>query len=149
MKEDREACIYERRGSLFVVTCLQTEVGLWLEQGACTMLPSSVEPAIIGQAARDALSRSGKIIPHPTEWKSVDEDNPILELAGIKRWSAFRKGARALGVSLYDDRIELIPSENEGSQGFGHLTDDSLRLAPDASTEELGTAINEALRRCK
>lgn len=149
MKEDREVCIYERRGSLFVRTCLQTEVGLWLEQGPCKMLPSSAEPTVIGEAARDALARSGKTIPHPTEWKSVDEDNPILELAGIKRWSTFRKGARALGVSLYDDRIELIPSENEGSEGFGPLTDDALRLAPDASAEELGTAINEALRRCK
>lgn len=149
MKENREACVYERRGSLFIRWSSQTEVGLWIEEGPCTMIPSNSKSEEVGQAARDALARSGKIIPHPTEWKSVDEDNPILELAGIKQWSTFRRGARVVGIALYDGKLELTPTENEGSEGFSDLNDDALCLSPDASTAELGAAIYDTLKRCK
>lgn len=149
MKENREVCVYERGGSLFIRWFSQTEAGLWTAEGPCTMLPSSSEPAEIGQAARGALAHSGKIIPHPTEWKSVDKDNPILELTGIKRWSTFRRGARAVCVSLREGKLEVMPTENEGSQGFDYLVEDAICLSPEASAEVLGTAINEALGRCK
>ena len=64
MTDEKEACIYERRGQLFIRTCLQTQVGLWMEDGPCVMLDASSEPVNIGLAARDALARSGRIIPH-------------------------------------------------------------------------------------
>lgn len=149
MKENREASIYERRGALFIRGSAKTDTGLWIEKGPCTTLPSSAAPSELGQAARDALDRSGEIIPHPTVWKSVDEDNPILEQAGIRRWSTFRKGARVVGLSLYDGKLALTPSENEGSEGFAHLDDDALYLPPDADPAELGAAIKQALKRCK
>ena len=149
MKVYRHATIYERRGSLYIRSSSQTDVGLWLEQGPCILLSADSAPDAIGEATRSALADSGSIIPHPTEWTSVDLDNPILEMAGIRRWSAFRRGSLSVGVWQGDGKLEITPSVNEGSQGFAHLDDDTLHLPADASADALGTAINKALKCCK
>lgn len=150
MKESRHATVYKRRDSLFIRSSSQTDVGLWLEQGPCTRVSySSSSAAEVGRATWDALARSGSIIPHPTVWKSVDVDNPILEAAGIKRWSIFLRGALNVGVWLEDNQLEVTPTVNEGKEGFAHLDDDAVYLRADASVEELATAISEALKRCK
>ena len=94
------------------------------------------------------LSRSGRIIPHPTEWTSVDEDNAILEAAGIKRWNTFRKGASYLSVSLREE-LSLTPTVNEGGQGFAHLPDQAIRLPVNATALEIGEAVQRALGRCR
>ena len=143
----KSAGIYERRGFLYVTSSLRTEDGLWIQDGPCTKLDANTLPAEIGDAVLEALSRSGRIIPHPTEWTSVDQDNAILEAAGIKRWSTFRKHARYLSTSLLDE-FTLTPTKNEGSEGFTHLPDDAIRLRGTADRNELGDAIQRALLRC-
>lgn len=146
MKKQR-AGLYERRGSVFIVPALQTEDGLWIEQGPCTKLPSQSHPADIGRAVLEALSHSGRIIPHPTEWKSVDEDNPILQAAGIKRWRTFQKGARTVDIGLYGERLMLTPTRGEGPKGFAHLSDDVV-LPATSTAIEVGDAIKRALTLC-
>ena len=146
MKKQR-AGLYERCGSVFIVPALQTNDGLWIEQGPCTKLPSQSLPNEIGRAVLDALSHSGEIIPHPTEWKSPDEDNPILQAAGIKRWSTFQKGARTVDIGLYGEQLMLTPTRSEGTEGFAHL-DHDVTLPATATATEVGEAVQQALARC-
>lgn len=144
----KSAGIYERKGSLYITSSLRTEDGLWIQDGPCTKLDSTATTVAIGDAVLEALSRSGRIIPHPTEWKSVDEDNAILETAGIKRWSTFRKRSRYLSVALLDE-LTLTPTANEGSQGFAHLPNDTLCLAAASTAHEIGEAVQRALLLCR
>ena len=142
------ASLYERRGVLFLVPALQTEDGLWIEQGPCATLASESHPAAIGQAVLETLSHSGEIIPHPTDWTSVDEDSPVLQAAGIKRWNSFQKGARSMDIGLYGEKLTLTPTRNVGSEGFDHLSDDVL-LPATATATEVGQAVNQALTLCE
>lgn len=144
----KRAGIYARRGFLYVRTKLLTEDGLWLEDGPCRKLAEDSRADEIGDAVLEALARSGTIIPHPTEWKNVDEDNPILQASSIKRWSTFRKGARTLGIGLEAGELTLSPTRNEREDGFVYL-DSELRLPATASSAEIGETVNEALSLCK
>ena len=144
----RVASLYERRDILFLVPALQTEDGLWIEQGPCTTLPSESDPTEIGRAVLETLSHSGEIIPHPTEWMSVDEDSPVLQAAGIKRWNSFQKGARSIDIGLYGEKLTLTPTKNVGSEGFDHLSDDVL-LPGTATATEVGQAVKQTLRLCE
>ena len=144
----KTAGIYKRKDALYIRASVRTEDDLWLEDGPCTRLDVTASPSEIGDALLEALSRSGRVVPHPTEWKSVDEDNPILQAAGIKRWSTFRKGSWCLSISLREE-LSLIPTVNEGSDGFGHLPDDAVRLPTTATALEVGEAVQQALSRCR
>ena len=140
--------MYVRRGSIYLTAKLQTEAGLWLQDGPCTRLPSDTSDDSLGRAVLERLAHSGQIIPHPTEWGSPDEDNSILEAANIKRWNTFRKGARYVAIGLYGDEFILSPTENEGKDGFGYLPDE-LRLPATISPAELGQAVKRVLAMCK
>lgn len=144
----KTAGIYQRKDALYIRASVRTEDFLWIEDGPCTKLDETVPPSEVGDALLEALSRSGRVVPHPTEWKSGDEDNPILQAAGIKRWSTFRKGSRCLSISLREE-LSLIPTVNEGSQGFGHLPDDAVHLPTTATALEVGEAVQQALSRCR
>lgn len=146
MKKQR-AGLYERRDSVFIIPALQTDDGLWIEQGPCAKLPSQSLPDVIGRAVLDALTHSGEIIPHPTEWKSPDEDNPILQAAGIKRWSTFQKGARTVDIGLYGEQLMLTPTRSEGADGFAHLDTDVI-LPATSTAAEVGEAVKQALTQC-
>lgn len=142
------ASLYERRGVIFIVPALQTEDGLWIEQRPCTKLSSNSHLVEIGHAVLEALSLSGEIIPHPTEWKSADEDNPVLEAAGMKRWNSFRKQAKTIDIGLYGEQLMFTPTRSEGRAGFAHLSDDVL-LPATATAIEIGEAVNQALTLCE
>ena len=144
----KTAGIYKRKDALYIRASVRTEDDLWLEDGPCTKLATTAPAPEVGEAVLEALSRSGRVVPHPTEWKSVDEDNPILEAAGIKRWNTFRKGASCLSIALRKD-LSLTPTVNEGGQGFAHLPDQAIRLPATATALEVGEAVQRALGRCR
>lgn len=144
----KRAGIYARRGYLYIRAKLQTDVGIWLERGPCSRLASGSPVDEIGTAVLNALSRSGTIIPHPTEWKSYDLDNPILQEAGIKRWSTFRKKAFCVAVGVEQGEMIVSSTTNEGSEGFAYLDNDIL-LPATSTVAEVGEAINSALKRCQ
>ena len=144
----KSASIYERKGSIYITASLRTEDGLWIEDGPCTKLDLTETSMDIGDALLEALSRSGRVIPHPTEWKSVDEDNPILDAAGIKRWRTFRRGTRCLSIALLEE-LTLTPTAAEGSQGYAHLPDEMIRLPVSATANDVGNAVRRALSLCR
>ena len=143
----KSAGIYERKGSLYLIASLRTDSGLWIKSGPCTVLETTVSAQVLGEAVMETLTRSGAIIPHPTVWKSVDDDNPVLQAAGVKSWKTFRKRARYLSIALYDEFM-LTPTANEGNQGFTHQPDAMLRLPPSATASEIGAAVKQAFSSC-
>lgn len=142
------ASLYERRDVLFLVPALQTEDGLWIEQGPCTTLPSASDPTAIGNAVLETLAHSGEIIPHPTEWKNVDADSPVLQAAGIKRWKSFQRGAHSIDIGLHDEKLTLTPTKNVGSEGFDHMSAD-VQLPGTATATEVGQAVKQTLTLCE
>lgn len=143
----KSAGIYERKGSLYLIASLQTDSGLWIKSGPCTVLETATSAAVLGEAILEALGRSGAIIPHPSDWKSVVDDSPVLQAAGVKSWRTFRKRARYLSIALYDEFM-LTPTANQGSQGFAHQPDAMLSLPPSATADELGEAVKRAFASC-
>ncbi len=99
----------------------------------------------LGTAVLRALTRSAIGIPHPapSEWSSITR--PLLDVAGVKSWSAFSKGTRSVAVELGEDELNVVPTRNLGARdGFEALSGLAVRArvtSPAAVGEQVRTAL--------
>jgi hypothetical protein len=120
-----------------------TTAGLWI--ASPPFLSSDDEVLSMGECLAQSLNASVEGVPHPTEWDGVFR--PILELARVKSWNVFAKGAFLVGIEAESDEITLTPHRNLGAKdGFESIPEKNMTLSAKASAQELGDALSEVIK---
>lgn len=141
----RSAKVYRRNGVWIFHTDCKTTAGVWV--AAAPFLRSDGDPAELGECLVQVLNSSVEGIPHPTQWSNLF--NPVLELAGVKSWNAFVKGAMLVGIESDTNDITLTPHRTlSPKEGFEPIHDCSVSLLADAAASKLGTALSEVFGHC-
>ena len=140
--------IYERKDIFYIRAASQTTAGVWIDDGDCYTISIDSEYEDIGKYVYIALNNSRANIPHPTDWKGINE--PLLKTAKVKSWSTFGKTAKCVIVGV-DKDIQLTPTKNKSSlrQGFVGSGDDIISIPLDVTNAELGKTVKEAWLCCE
>jgi hypothetical protein len=108
-------------------------------------------PDALGNAVFEALSGSVENILHPPLAELEDRFKPVLELAGVKTWAAFARGASSVAIEedISNEWLIIEPWSNAGPKmGFVPMPGVSVRVRMDAPSEEIGEAIHKAMLLC-
>ena len=139
----KRATVYFRKKMYLVSPSSKTTDGVWLLVEPCIAVPEASSNEELERAIRVSLDRSRTDIPHPRIWERRRE--PLLELAGVKSWSTFSKGASCLDVEDEGYRIVLVPTKNLGSTK-GFVDDLSRQIILDGyRSDVLGAAVRQLM----
>ncbi len=134
----QSAAAYRRSGRWYFHSESKTTDGVWI--ASQPFLSSDQESINVGDCAKQALAMSTEGVGHPTEWSGLF--TPMLDLAGVKSWSTFSRGAELVGIEMEGNLIKLIPHRNLGpKEGFEPVVSDAIDLPSEASCEDIGNAI--------
>lgn len=137
----KRASVYRRRKQFLIHSSSQTEDGVWVACPPFLSVPESGGDPELEHAIRDALRRSESNVPRVREWSRVIK--PLLDLAGVKSWSALVKGATLVEVIDDGAQIVIIPMTSLGADD-GFQEDITRRTSIDAGTA-LGQPVRELL----
>lgn len=142
----RGAALYHRRDYWLVGPLTQVHGGPFVSVDPFLKLPDTISFGHLAEELRTALSRS-RTMPYINLRDTPLPPSPILQAAGVKSESTFRRGARHVGVLADGESIILSPSENKGGRGFWFL--DSIHVPDTAASAALGEAIEQAFAACR
>ncbi len=96
----------------------------------------------------ETLNASEEGVPHPTNWSGLLA--PLLEIAGVKAWSTFTKGAKSLDLEAEGGRLKVVPTRNLGPrEGFEALPEQTVELPLLSPPDKIGESLDEAMARCR
>ena len=136
----RAAMLYARRGQAFVNAESQTVDGFWVGSGPC-LVEDLDAPDRISERVLEALAASRLGVPTPSPSEALDTE--LLQQAGVKSFSAFMNGARAVRITASEQGITVTPMRNGGSRR-GFLFKQSEAVFAQAG-DELASALVAAL----
>jgi hypothetical protein len=141
----QSAVAYRRKRKWYFHSEIKTTDGVWV--ATHPFLSSEQESLDVGDRAKQALAKSTEGVSHPIDWSGLF--TPMLDLAGVKSWSSFSRGAELVGIEMEGNSIKLIPHRNLGpNEGFEPIVGDAIHLPSDASCEDIGNAIIALATRC-
>lgn len=142
----RSVTVYKRANGWFLNPDARTVTGLWQSVPPFLMCALDSRPFELGNAVTRLLEESKQEMPHPAE---IVAPKPLLELAGVRSWSAFAKGASHVGVSADGDWITFDPSRNAGPRtGFLYGIPSTLKIPANSTPEEIGESLIKTLAFC-
>jgi hypothetical protein len=146
----QSAAIYQLKDRMLIHPWQRTTMGLGIASEPYVSLPLDADANALGDAVLNALSLSGRTVPHPTAWKGLGAAR--LKAAGVKSEKAFQLGARSLTAEREAQGFRIEPSRNGGTKGdakgFAPLPELGMSLPPTSNAEALGAAIRACLERC-
>jgi hypothetical protein len=99
----------------------------------------------VGTAVAAALNASGSGVDNPPPTGPLPIQ-PLLEVAGVKSWATFVRGAQMVVVRLDDVEVFVEPNENRGGrEGFVVRPDMEVFSAPVGDAEQVGKAVLDGL----
>jgi hypothetical protein len=144
----KSAAVFSRNGVLYFHSQSRTTAGVWIATSPFLRIEPDGSPARKGEAAVEALRASQDGVPHPTNWNGLL--TPLLELAGVKSWSTFMKGAKSLGLEVEGDGLKMVPTRNLGpKEGFEAVPEQTVEIPFSSSPDQVGMALDEAMARCQ
>lgn len=140
-----KAQVFLRRGTVFVTSNYQTDSGFWVEQEPYLVV-SEADTSRLSAYVLEALDASRLGVPNPDDPNSLGSSR-LPELAGVRNYSTFMKGAVAVDVSRSEQgSVRVVPMRNGGSRkGFQFLRDLAIEVGP-ASKLKLSPALEKALK---
>lgn len=137
---------YLRGGKIFIQAYSQTRVGVWISSGPVYVTSGDASHAEIGEKILAALANSIVGVMHPSqnEWKFVR--SPMLTAAGVKSWSSFAKGSKAVGFEYAGEMVVFTPSSNYENDGGESLPEMAIQRSK--GCDELGAALSQAFAAC-
>jgi hypothetical protein len=125
-------------------------MGLSIASEPYFSMPLDADAKALGDSVLNALSVSGRTVPHPTSWKGLSTAR--LNAAGVKSEWAFQLGTRSLSAEREAQKLRIEPSRNGGTKrdakGFEPLPELSISLPLNSSAETIGAAIRACFERC-
>jgi hypothetical protein len=111
-------------------------------------LPIDASVGIIGDTVLKVLHGSQESIPQPTKWN--DEFWEMLDLAGVKTWATFQKGASCIGFESDRGWLTMRPFANKGARdGYTPLQEKNFCIPCDSTPEAIGNAVQKAVSLCE
>jgi hypothetical protein len=105
-------------------------------------VPTPTTPHALATTVLHALARPGGTVPTPAP--SENPEKPLLELAGVRSYTTFARGAKAVTVSQEESGIAVVPMHNgDRHTGFTKLYDRARTASPDP--DSLGVTLMTAL----
>lgn len=147
----KRATIYRRANGWFLHATSKTIDGLGVATPPEISLGVDASCDALGSAVVEALNGSRSAIPRPTVTELECGFKSMLELAGVKTWTAFARRACSVSVQADDDSewLTIEPWENAGPKnGFVPMPRVTERVRADAPVTEIGEAIQTAIRLC-
>jgi hypothetical protein len=136
---NRRISIYRRDGVYLFCPSSKTTAGVWLDHEPGFGLSVSVSPEILGHTLLSALSSSGPVIPHPTDWKT--QKLPLLQFTGAKGWRGFVSAVISFTSVEMSDMKFTIDSWQQDGQAFLPSGNPPVELPLSASADELARAV--------
>jgi hypothetical protein len=145
---EQTAAIFQTSKRLVVYPMARTTTGLWVASEPYVGLPMEVDPQTLGQKVLAALDASQAGVPHPTDWKAMDE--PFLRAAEEKSRARAAHGSRALTLTRSSGEIRFYPTKRADRRGaFLPAEDREFSVPADASPPDLGRQVARALALCE
>jgi hypothetical protein len=142
----RSAAAFKRNDGWYFHSNSQTTMGLWIANAPFIKRALDEGDSVLGQTILEMLQASQLLVPHPAKW---DASYGILDLAGVKSWAAFMRGASYVGVRGEDEWLMLEPSTNAGAKkGFVPISGVSLQIPADSRSDRIGETLKEAIALC-
>ncbi len=140
--------VYERDDKWYVGPLSRATTGLWIATPPLIQLHKRDSRQCKGQAAIEALNASQHGVPVPAD--NEDLVGPLLALAGVKSWAAFMSKAKYIGLELENDQVTVMPHRKlpRPKGALEGMPEKAIVLPADASAEEIGAALEEAMSRC-
>jgi hypothetical protein len=145
-----KAAAYRRNDGTYFHSSSLTESGFWVSTAPFLKVKLGSPLAALGETAITVLGASRESIPdlRRDEWSHVFD--PMLELAGVTSWEAFKRTAVDLSLESKGGRIRVIPGRDLGpDEGFEQIPEKAVELSAGATPEDVGAAIEEAVARCE
>jgi hypothetical protein len=143
------AQVYQRDESWYFGSQSKATTGLWIATPPLVEMSRHDSRLRKGEAAVEVLnaSREGVPLPEDTDAGII----PLLTKARVKSWSQFMKKAKCVGLELENNQLTIrpygqIPHSKGAMEG---IEGQHIVLAPDASPEEVGAGLEEAMRRSR
>jgi hypothetical protein len=140
----KSCVLYRRTDGWYVHSHFKTKSGAGIAGPFFAKQTPELDAFGLGSLVFRALQNSVPASPpYPTDWGAVFA--PMLDLAGVKTWRRFAKGAACVSVEFNGDKIELIPMRNDGSANFVALDSAPITLTADIEALQFGEAILQAI----
>ena len=142
----KEATAYKRSDGWYFHAFSRTTAGIAMGAGPRIKLSNNAVRDELGNAVLTALEGSTTGVPHPMPKESAKSFQPMLDLACVKNWAAFSRGAANVDITLKDERLEFEPWRNAGArEGFVPIPNAQIVLPANASADEIGEALQKAM----
>lgn len=139
---------YKRADGFYFGSLSQTTAGVWIASAPELKLEASAGVAAIGDAAIKVIDASRGPVEHPSNWDDVPE--PMVDLAGVKSWQAFAKGAKHCSLEAENERLQIVPQRSLApNRGFEPILHATVEVSLDAAPEQIGTAVVTAFLACE
>jgi hypothetical protein len=139
---------FKRADGFYFGSSSQTTVGVWIGSPPELKLEVNATAAAIGDAVIQVIHASKSPVPHPSNWD--DLPNPMLDLAGVKSWRAFEKGAKCCSLEMENEELRLIPHRRLGpNRGFEPILNATVEVSSHSTPEQIGAAIATAFLACE
>lgn len=126
---ERSAAVYRANGRLLIGPYAKTTEGLTLNAGPVVVCELNAQPGDLAAEICDALSASGRVVPHPARGEWSGGFDAYLKAARVRSYKAFMLGARCVDVQEMNGNLVLTPHRNLGSrEGFEPLSEQALTL---------------------
>lgn len=144
----KRASVMEHGDSLYLHPFVKTKSGTWINTVPYIKVKSNCIPAAKGKFALEVLDASREGVPDPS---GLDDGAfAAFELAGVESWQTFLAQTKGLHVEADGILLRLIPLQFDAKDyGFAELAPKAIVLPIGAALQEIGVAIEEALRRCE
>ena len=143
----KKVAVFQRADRLFVHPYCRTTAGVWIFCMPILSVAPTAPTSELGSAVLRSFEECKDQVPHPAPNAFTTLSEPLYKLAGVRSWNQFAKTAKHVTIELEGDYASLIPTENQGKNGFGYLNDCTVSSPPDE--KRIGAALLEALRLCK
>jgi hypothetical protein len=143
------AHVYERNGEWYYQPSSKATTGLWIATPPQVQVSSRDSQQRKGEAALEVLNASQQGVPLPEDTGSVIA--PLLTRAGVKSWPEFMKKAKGVGLELEGNQLTVTPHRQipRSKGALEGIEDQHILLPADASPDEIGAALEEAMSRCQ
>jgi hypothetical protein len=141
--------VYERDEAWYFLSQSKATTGLWIGASPLIELRRHDSRQRKGEVAFEVLAASREGVPLPEDTDA--EIIPLLKRAGVKYWSQFMKKAKCVGLELESNHLTIRPYRQipRGKGAVEGIEGQHIVLPADASPEEVGAALEEAMSRCQ
>lgn len=128
----------------------KTSKGMFMASYHVIFLDPSISLQELGQEVLKNLNEPPNVIPHPRSKEDMIEFRKQWHRAmQIKSWRSFVKGAKDILIMKQEDKIKIVPTRNDESEGSFYHLNNKARFCSADDPEALGQAIIDAFADCE